>query len=162
MGLIIISFYLFLMSFITILSVCLSYLMPMLSWQEISLQTSFLIYVYSPDILVFWFFSCLIQLFSGIQTFVNMLILFALGVSLFLSGVGFYKQKKWAYIFTVCYAVVNIILPFTPLGLNLNVLYFLSSLTSDIILIQVSRYIPAIIGFTLLIYLPGDIRKKFE
>nr|MDO8082640.1 hypothetical protein [Candidatus Freyarchaeota archaeon] len=162
LGLIIISVFLFSMSFITILGGYLSYLMPMLNWQEINLQTGFLILVYSPDILVSWVFSYLIQLLSGTQTLVTIIILFALGVSLFVSGVGFYKQKKWAFIFTVCYAGFNIILPFTPPSLNLNLLYFLSSLTSNIILIQISRFIPAIIGFALLIYLPGDILKRFE
>jgi hypothetical protein len=150
------------MSFITILSGYLSYLMPMLSWQEINLQTFFLIYIYSPDLLISWVLSSLIQLLSATQTLVIMIILFALGVSLFVSGIGFYKQKKWAFIFTVCYAVFNLILPFVPANLNLNALYFLSSLTSNIILVQISHYVPAIIGFALLIYLPGDIRKRFE
>ncbi len=159
----IISVFLFFMYFITILGGYFSYVMPMLSWQTTSLQTFFLLYyAFSPIILNFWILSYLIQLPRATQTFVTMMLLFVLGASLFVSGLGFYKLKKWAYIFTVSYAIYNIILPFIPPNLNLNVIYTLSSLTSNTILIQISHVIPAIIGFALLLYLPGDIRKRFE
>lgn len=162
LGLLIISVFLFSMSFITIISGYLSYLMPMFNWQEINFQTFFVVYIFSPDLLISWVFSYLIQLLSGAQTLLIMMTLFVLGVSLFVSGVGFYRQKRWAFIFTACYAVFNLILPFIPANLNLNALYFLSSLTSNIVLIEISHYIPVLIGFVLLIYLPGDIRKRFE
>lgn len=163
MGSLIISIFLYFMSFMTIIGGYLSYLMPMLSWQETNLQTYlFLFYAFSPSLLTSWILSYLFQLPRTTQTFVTMILLFVLGVSLFVSGIGFYKLKKWAYIFTVSYAIYNIILPFIPPNLNLNVIYTLSSLTSNTILIQISNFIPAIIGFALLIYLPGDIRKKFE
>lgn len=162
-GSLIISFFLFFMSFVTILGGYLSYLMPMLSWQETSLQTYFfLYYAFSPSLLNYWILSYLIQLPRTTQTLVTMILLFILGVSLSISGIGFYKLEKWAYILTVSYAVYNIILPFIPPYLNLNVIYTLFSLTSNVILIQISNIIPAIIGFVLLLYLLGDIRKRFE
>lgn len=158
----IISIFLFFMSFMTILSGYLSSLLPVLNWQVMSFQTGFLVYVYSPDLLSSWILSYLLQLPSIPQILVIMIALFVLGVGLFVSGIGFYRQKRWAFYFTGCYAAFNLILPFIPAGLNLNVLYFLSSLTSNLILVQISYYIPLAFGFVILFYLPGSIRQRFE
>ncbi|MGQ9722640.1 MAG: hypothetical protein ACUVXA_15115 [Candidatus Jordarchaeum sp.] len=163
LGSLIISIFLFLMSFITILGSYLSYLMPMLSWTEKSLQTYFfLYYAFSPSVLNLWILSYLTQLPKTTQALATMILLFFLGAGLFVSSIGFYKLKKWAYIFTVAYALYNIVIPFIPPTLNLNVLYTLASLTTSTILIQICQVLPAFIGFTLLLYLPGEIRKRFE
>ncbi|MFB0559711.1 MAG: hypothetical protein ACETWM_00575 [Candidatus Lokiarchaeia archaeon] len=163
LGVVIISIFLFFISFLTIIGGYISYLMPMLGWQETNLRTFLILYyTSSPSLLLYWILSYLIQLPRTTQTLTTMIILFVLGVSLFVSGIGFYKLKKWAYLFTISYAIYNIILPFIPPYLNLNVIYTLFSLTNNTILIQISNVIPAIFGFAILLYLPGNIRKRFE
>ncbi|MHA1208905.1 MAG: hypothetical protein ACTSSA_08370 [Candidatus Freyarchaeota archaeon] len=163
LGLIIISIFLLIMSIVTLVGGCLSYLIPMLNWEKTSLLTSlFLYYGYSPNLLTAWAAMYLIQLPRTTQTLITMVVLFILGGALFVSAIGFYLLKKWAFFFAVAYAVFNIIIPFIPPTLNLNVIYVLFSLTSNTLLVQFSYYAPAIIGFALLLYLPGNIRSRFE
>jgi len=135
----------------------------MLNWEKTSLLTSlFLYYGYSPNLLTAWAAMYLIHLPRTTQTLITMVVFFILGGALFVSAIGFYLLKKWAFFFTVAYAVFNIIIPFFPPTLNLNVIYVLLSLTSNTLLVQFSYYAPAIIGFALLLYLPGNIRSRFE